>query len=69
MKQYILQEEYRGIPQGTELFGPYLITGGGQGYFEKENIPAGPEGGTQCIFESAILSNPLIFKEVVNSKP
>lgn len=66
MKKYIVQEPYRGIPQGTELVGPLPVIGGGTGFFPSDNLP-GPEGGSNCIFSSAILSNPLIFKEITET--
>jgi hypothetical protein len=68
MKQYQLLSAYRGWPAGTMLFGPYAITGGGMGYFQKADIPTTDEGGTQCIFASAITSNPLVFNEITQQK-
>lgn len=65
MKQYILQEDYRGYTAQSIFYGPYPVTGGGNGYFTKENIP-GPEGGTNCLFSSFVESSTL-FKEISNA--
>lgn len=64
MKQYQLLQDYRGIPKDTVLYGPAQITGGGLGFFKKEDLPTTDEGGTNCIFASAIESNPTIFKNI-----
>lgn len=62
MKQYQLTKDYQGWPKDTPIFGPFQVIGGGMGYFRKEDIPTTPEGGNQCFFQSAVESNPDIFK-------
>jgi hypothetical protein len=66
MKEYSLTQSYRGIPANTSLFGPYPVKGGTAGvYVQKADIPTDPSQGVSFgIYESAILSNTEIFKEV-----
>lgn len=65
MKTYELTQDWNGVPQGTQIFGPYQITGSStKGYFTKENIPTTPQGGTNAFFASAVEGNDSIFRDV-----
>jgi hypothetical protein len=68
MKEYSLTQSYRGMPANTSLFGPFPVRGGTAGvYVQKADIPTDPSQGVSFgIYESAILSNPDIFKPATN---
>jgi hypothetical protein len=68
MKEYSITQSYRGIPANTSLFGPYKVVGGQSNvYVQKADIPTDPSQGVSFgIYESAILSNPDIFKPATN---
>jgi hypothetical protein len=68
MKEYLVQVAYRGITANTPLVGPFLVKGGQSTvYVQKADIPTDPSQGVSFgIYESAILSNPDIFKPATN---
>lgn len=67
MKQYQLLQDYRGIPKDTMFFGEFPITGGGTGYFQKEDIPKTEEGGTNALF-SSFVENSTLFQLIENQE-
>ena len=67
MKTYELQKDWRGLTAGTKLYGPYsLSASSGMAYCTQENIPTNGQDAKDGFFESSILRNPDLFKDITD---